>query len=222
MIGRRRTHWQAASGILKPAMPLCGDWPGPPGECHLDRGKLWTATPYPLTQPARERRMIAIVTVIIASFVAVIAGLQWWTAQEKVLLDLFDRRFAVYEELRAVLGGLRDQDAYLRFKMASSRAQFLFGPEIKTFLDKIAEDLIWEMGNWTLNPSPVPAGTTMTVSAEVIERQTRLAHFFKDFDELIFPYMNHHQKMWVFPALSLLRSLATRTQAPRRTPHSST
>jgi hypothetical protein len=48
--------------------------------------------------------MIPVVTAIIAALVAVIAWLQWRTAQEKVLLDLFDRRFAVYEELRAIIG----------------------------------------------------------------------------------------------------------------------
>ncbi len=34
---------------------------------------------------------------------AVIAFLQWKTAREKVLLDLFDKRFAVYDELRSVV-----------------------------------------------------------------------------------------------------------------------
>ena len=47
--------------------------------------------------------MISYVTAFIAGVVAVIALLQWQTARAKVLLDLFDKRFAVYDELYAVL-----------------------------------------------------------------------------------------------------------------------
>ncbi len=48
--------------------------------------------------------MISIWTAFIGAIVTFIAFLQWTTARQKVLLDLFDKRFAVYEELREVIG----------------------------------------------------------------------------------------------------------------------
>ena len=58
---------------------------------------------------------LSYVTAFIAAVVAVIAILQWNTAREKVLLDLFDKRFAVYDELRLIVGTGRHR----------SRPQFL-------------------------------------------------------------------------------------------------
>jgi hypothetical protein len=37
-------------------------------------------------------------------FVAIIAGLQWRTAQHKAVLDLFDRRREIYEAVRKSVG----------------------------------------------------------------------------------------------------------------------
>jgi len=69
--------------------------------------------------------MIPLVTAFIAAVVAFIAFLQWQTAREKVLLDLFDKRFAVYEELRSVMGrhlgsGI-DEPAFYNFVRTVSR-----------------------------------------------------------------------------------------------------
>ncbi len=41
-----------------------------------------------------------IVAAITATFVAAVAFLQWRTAQQKAVLDLFDRRHAIYEVVR--------------------------------------------------------------------------------------------------------------------------
>lgn len=43
--------------------------------------------------------MTPYLTAFIAAVVALIAFLQWRTAHDKVLLDLFDKRFAAYEDL---------------------------------------------------------------------------------------------------------------------------
>jgi hypothetical protein len=133
---------------------------------------------------------LSYVTAFIAAVVAVIAILQWNTAREKVLLDLFDKRFAVYDELRLIVsrGGI-DQTAIFEFKTAASRAQFLFGPEVQTFLKEREADLSREMVERTVQPRPSPEDQRVQVA-----RADRLSDFFKDFDQLVAPYMNHHQK----------------------------
>jgi hypothetical protein len=144
--------------------------------------------------------MISLVTAFIAAVVAVIAFLQWQTAREKVLLDLFDKRFALYEEVRAVVGrhlttGI-DQPDIFSFAGAASRAQFLFGPEVQAFLDQRRVDLGREMAQRKIiQPQPIldeeKRAATQTVS---LARADRLSNFFKDLDVLVAPYMNHHQK----------------------------
>jgi hypothetical protein len=45
-----------------------------------------------------------IIAAITATFVALVAFLQWRTAQQKALLDLFERRHAIYEIVRNAVG----------------------------------------------------------------------------------------------------------------------
>ncbi len=122
---------------------------------------------------------------------------QLQTAEEKVRLDLFDRRYAVYEELRAIVvqygrGGV-NQTEYLKFKAASSRARFLFGPEVTSFLEATAEDLLQEVIHWAA-PRPVSEDKREAADAVLVARANRLNSFSKDFDVRVSPYMKHHQK----------------------------
>jgi hypothetical protein len=135
------------------------------------------------------------VTAFIAAVVAVIAILQWNTAREKVLLYLFDKRFALYEELGAAVGrrGI-DQSSVLDFKRATSRAQFLFGPKVQTFLDEIANDLGRAMVERNRQPSAVAEDKREAYQADLVALLDRLGNFSNDFDKLVAPYMKHHQK----------------------------
>jgi hypothetical protein len=145
--------------------------------------------------------MISLVTAFIAAIVAVIAFLQWQTAREKVLLDLFDKRFAVYADLCEVVRGQIDQTSYFGFKGAASRARFLFGPEVQTFLDRTSQDLL-ETVEQNLKTEPIPEDQRVALQAAQVARADRLSDFSRDFDEKVALYMNHHQK-----ALRLRQSL---------------
>lgn len=84
----------------------------------------------------------ALLTPIIAVVTAYIAYQQWKTNQQKLFLDLYDRRLKVYEEVRQILSIiLRDAkasyDDLLKFRRAVSEADFLFGPEISEYIDEI-------------------------------------------------------------------------------------
>jgi hypothetical protein len=137
---------------------------------------------------------LSYVTAFIAAVVAVIAVLQWNTSREKVLLDLFDKRFAVYDELRAAVGRRDDQTASSDFARAASRAQFLFGLEVQTFLEERRKDLEREPVLRNLLKQPIPEDRKQSVDAELADCTNRLIRFLGDLDELVAPYMNHHQK----------------------------
>ena len=78
---------------------------------------------------------------VIAILATYIAYQQWQTNAKKSKLDLFDRRFRVFEETRKILGmiytsGVSDEQL-LRFTTETAEADFLFGPEIREYMDEI-------------------------------------------------------------------------------------
>jgi hypothetical protein len=155
--------------------------------------------------------MISGLTAFVAVIVAVIAFLQWVTAREKVRLDLFDKRFAVYDELRAAMSlhlGGDTGPAFLEFARAVSRARFLFGPEVQAFLEDREKDLGREMTLKGLLPQPIPEDQRGETAAELAALLRRHADFRRDFDQLVAPYMNHHQK--ALPSVFRFRNLLWR------------
>ena len=83
-----------------------------------------------------------LLTPLIAVVATYIAWQQWKTNEQKLVLDRYDRRLKVYEEVRKILSIiLRDAKAsyedLLKFRTAVSEADFLFGPEIPTYIDEI-------------------------------------------------------------------------------------
>ncbi len=84
----------------------------------------------------------ALLTPVIAVVATYIAWQQWKTNQQKLILDRYDRRLKVYEEVRQILSViLRDAkasyDDLLKFRRAVSEADFLFGSEIPNYIDEI-------------------------------------------------------------------------------------
>ena len=139
----------------------------------------------------------------IAAVVAVIAFLQWNTAREKVLLDLFDKRFGVYYELLGVIGrhittGIGQDDTFV-FARAASRARFLFGSEVQTYLEARQEDLNRAMVERNSQPKEVPE--------EQVARANRLSNFTHDLNQLVAPYMSHHQMALSHSWIGWVRSI---------------
>lgn len=84
----------------------------------------------------------ALLTPVIAIVATYIAWQQWKTNQQKLILDRYDRRLKVYEEVRQILSVIlrhakvSDEDL-MRFLRAVSEADFLFGSEIPDYIDEI-------------------------------------------------------------------------------------
>ncbi len=83
-----------------------------------------------------------LLTPVIAIVTTYIAWQQWQTNRQKLILDRYDRRLRIYEEVRKILSIiLRDAKAsyedLLKFRTAVSEADFLFGPEISEYIDEI-------------------------------------------------------------------------------------
>jgi len=79
-----------------------------------------------------------------AVFVATIGYFQWRTAQQKVVLELFDRRHEIYREIREAVAritgsGRADLDIEIKVAEALERARFFFGIEVIRYLEQFVE-----------------------------------------------------------------------------------
>lgn len=83
----------------------------------------------------------ALLTPTIAVLGSVIAYRQWLTARRKLMLDLFDRRFAIYDAARNLLAvvaskGTAEKDEVLRFVAGTRGARWLLSDSIAQYIDK--------------------------------------------------------------------------------------
>jgi hypothetical protein len=91
--------------------------------------------------------VIAVIGVIIAGFGAGIAYFQWRTAHQRVVLDLFDRRVAVFRDIEEAakaalneLGRAQLEPAFWSYVRAEANARFLFGEEVIVALSNLRRD----------------------------------------------------------------------------------
>jgi hypothetical protein len=95
----------------------------------------------------------SIATLFLSVAVVIIAALQWRVAENKLRLDLFDRRYKVYEAtvrfVRASVQDFAHIDQHLSvFNYETSNAEFLFDADVVNYLEHIrqraqAKDAIW-------------------------------------------------------------------------------
>jgi hypothetical protein len=97
--------------------------------------------------------LIPLINLLIAVFVAVIAGFQWRTARlqwktthNRAVFDLFERRYTIYKTFREVQfiviqSGQADRISVTKALAAAEEAQFLFGDDILNYIKKFTEDL---------------------------------------------------------------------------------
>ncbi|HUH83329.1 MAG TPA: hypothetical protein VLX85_01895 [Stellaceae bacterium] len=83
----------------------------------------------------------ALLTPLIACIAVGIAFAQWFTARNRFKLDLFDRRWAVYEAVMQLLAAMTSHGATSReddqkFLVGIRGAKWLFNSEIETYLLK--------------------------------------------------------------------------------------
>ena len=84
----------------------------------------------------------ALLTPVIAGVAVYIAWQQWKTNRQRLNLDRYDRRLHIYEEVIRILSLIsRDAgasfDDLVKFRISVSEADFLFGPEIRKYINEI-------------------------------------------------------------------------------------
>ena len=85
--------------------------------------------------------LAALLTPTVAVLGSFIAYRQWRLAQNKLKLDLFDRRFSVYEAARTLLAsimtsGKANDEEVFKFMLATCEAKWLLNASVAEYLDK--------------------------------------------------------------------------------------
>lgn len=92
--------------------------------------------------------LISIAAIVVSVVVAVVQYAQWRTANQKVVIDLYDRRLKVYTQLEKAIGPvLREGKAtgndLREFMIGQADAKFLFGEDVQKYLLVLRKRLAW-------------------------------------------------------------------------------
>ena len=103
----------------------------------------------------------AITTLIIGIFAGYIAWRQWRTSQDRLALDLFERRFQVFQELtRTIAAAFQKANVQISdpasFDAATEKARYLFGAEVHAYLKQVRPKLINIHAIETCTPGNAP------------------------------------------------------------------
>lgn len=95
----------------------------------------------PICEPHWTAYSQALLIPIVTVLGLLIAWRQWRTARNKLKLDLFDRRFAVYDTARTFLGSIATsgkvhEDELTKFMVGTREARWLLNPEIEDYMNK--------------------------------------------------------------------------------------
>ena len=107
----------------------------------------------------------ALLTPMIALIAVGIGHAQWWTARNKLKLDLFDRRWAVYVATRELLTeifthGRASSDAEIKFREGTRGASWLLDNTVDHYLTKVlwGKVTLLNAANSMLEPTAPPQG----------------------------------------------------------------
>jgi hypothetical protein len=157
------------------------------------------------TLPLWIQVLQALGTPVIAVLAIVIGVMQWRTAHQRAVLDLFDKRWTVLNELRDAVftmmqeGGASRESTRL-YAAARDRAAFLFGPEVTEYLKSIhdATGRLYIAGlQLDTNPDDEEA-----IKQKYNALNVEISKFYERSNQLVIPYMRMHQKAPRFPGFN--------------------
>lgn len=141
-----------------------------------------------------------LLTPAIAVAVATIGFLQWRTAHQKVVLDLFDRRFEIYTEtskfLRHAVNNRSSMELefLLGFHTVRNRATFLFGEDLCDHLRVIHERAIQMASSSAGLPELKRGAERKALVKSIMTDLKKLNHDFGELAQIFQPYLKMDQK----------------------------
>ncbi|MDF0521536.1 hypothetical protein P0R31_30260 [Bradyrhizobium yuanmingense] len=127
-----------------------------------------------------------------------VAERTWQTSNEKIVLDLFDKRLATFEDIRGVIGeavreGKVTDDLYNRYCRAIDRVPYFFGEEVQDYLESIRLHLI-ELQHAQSAIEYEQGAERQKMVVKRSEHFMAVARFYIKSPPLFAAYMKAHQK----------------------------
>jgi hypothetical protein len=145
--------------------------------------------------------IISIATVTVAIIVAVVQYAQWRTTNQKVVVDLYDRRLKVFHQLEGAVGivmrdGEANGDAFQNFAIAQADARFLFGDDVKAYLQTLRESFAWLM---SFTNSVIDQSDDRSALIDIKYRHIeKIVDFYKEAPAIFGPYISLTHKSTPF------------------------
>ncbi len=152
--------------------------------------------------------LAALLTPTIAAVAIVIAFLQWRTAHQKVVMDLFERRLNIYDETNKVVaefwageGNLVSYNAGRKMAALLGNARFLFGNEVSEAIQGLGT-LIHQLGAFKnrLGKFEHDGPEREAIVSKLLELEAQLEKWPQEFSKLCLPYLKMDQKRSRTPA----------------------
>lgn len=140
---------------------------------------------------------------VIAAFAALVAYLQWITAHQKIVLELFEKRLEAFRDIQKAIvpimrNGAITNEEFFAFAAAVERCRFLFGDDVHRYLTSLRERLAF-MSAFT---DQIIDGRHEPERSRLIDKKhdylLDVANFETEGVPLFTPYMKLDQKMRYF------------------------
>ncbi|MBR0974098.1 hypothetical protein [Bradyrhizobium japonicum] len=130
---------------------------------------------------------------------AQVAKRNWRTQNERVVLELFERRIAIFEGIRAVVSetlrtGQPNDEVYFKYVAAIDKVPYYFGPEVEEYIEKVRLLII----DLQLDASTIADDRNPDRNDRIRGRTRRmqeLSEFYATAKTLFGPYIKAHQKV---------------------------
>jgi hypothetical protein len=143
--------------------------------------------------------LISSTAIFVSLAVFVVQYLQWRTANQKVVVDLYDRRLKVFTQLEKAIGSVLRQgdargDAFNDFLIGEADSRFLFGDDVRTYLMGLRKTFAW-MSTYTGSViDQYPDEERGTLIHQRANHLSEIAAFYDKAPDLFAPYMKLTQK----------------------------
>jgi hypothetical protein len=137
--------------------------------------------------------------IAVAETQATVAERNWETANEKIVLELFERRIAIFEGIRKVVSDVlrtakpTDVD-FFEYVSAIDKAPYFFGPEVMDYLETVRILIIELQLDATVIRNHLDPDRPERIRGHVT-RMTELSKFYEVSKGLFGPYIQAHQKI---------------------------
>ena len=141
--------------------------------------------------------LIPIAAIVVSLVVAFVQYAQWRTANQKVVIDIYDRRLKVYAQLEKAIGSVGQHaqvsdEAFRDFVIAEADARFLFGDDVHEYMRKLRKRFAWLV---TFTDDVIDRRNNRTQLIDLkAEYLNDVMEFYNEAPDLFAPYMKLTQK----------------------------